>query len=82
MKAIIEFDLNDDDDRRAHERCVCSLDMALALWEIRNNLRKRSERAAESLKEDADVFDGVDLVLDQLSELLEEHNINVDRLIR
>jgi len=29
MKATLEFDLNDPDDRMAHFRCVKSLDMAI-----------------------------------------------------
>jgi len=37
LKAILEFDLNDPDDRQAHLRCVKSLEMAAALFEIVNN---------------------------------------------
>jgi len=35
MKAKLEFDLNDQEDAMAHLRCVKSLDMAIALWKIR-----------------------------------------------
>jgi hypothetical protein len=34
MKAILEFDLDDHDDKMAHLRCVKSLDLALFIWDI------------------------------------------------
>jgi len=34
MKAKLEFDLDDFDDKMAHNRCVKATDMALVLWEI------------------------------------------------
>lgn len=37
MKATLTFNLDDPDDRMAHLRCVKSLDMAIALFEIKNN---------------------------------------------
>ena len=36
MKAILEFDLNDQDDVEAHLRCVKSIDMVLALDRIKS----------------------------------------------
>jgi len=42
MKAVLEFDLNDLDDIRAHNRCIKATDMALALFEIEINLKKQS----------------------------------------
>jgi len=84
MKAILEFDLNDPDDRMSHLRCVKSLEMALALWEIRMNLRKYSERTAEAKEftnEESDVFNGIDIVLERIHEIFEENNIDVEELI-
>jgi hypothetical protein len=84
MKAILEFDLNDPDDRISHLRCVKSLEMALALWEIRMNLRKYSERTAEAKEftnEESDVFNGIEIVLERIHEIFEENNINVEELI-
>ena len=40
MKAQLNFDLDDFDDRIAHERCSKALDMALVLWELQYNTRK------------------------------------------
>lgn len=40
MKATLTFNLSEPDDVMNHNRCVQSLDMALALWEIRQELFK------------------------------------------
>lgn len=37
MTATLTFNLDDPDDRMAHLRCVKSLEMAVALFEIANN---------------------------------------------
>ena len=34
MKATLEFNLADPADKMAHFRCVKSLDMALAIWDL------------------------------------------------
>jgi hypothetical protein len=40
MKAVLKFDLNDEEERMAHFRCVKSLDMALAMWDFAGALRR------------------------------------------
>jgi len=80
-KAILEFDLNDHDDKMAHLRCVKSIDMALVLFEISYNLKKKCENICEGMEADSDQFDGVYTVFQQISELLDEHGINIDELI-
>jgi hypothetical protein len=37
MKAILEFNLDEPEDQRAHRRCIESTKMAIALFEILNN---------------------------------------------
>ena len=37
MKAVIEFDLDDADDRQAHLRCIKALDMSIAIWNVVHN---------------------------------------------
>jgi len=39
MKAILEFDLNDIDDKRAHEQAISGASAHLCLWEIDQFLR-------------------------------------------
>lgn len=50
MKATLTFNLDDPDDRKAHLRCVKSLDMAIALFEIMNN-SSRNVRDLEHYEE-------------------------------
>jgi len=38
MKAILTFNLENRDERMEHLRCIKSLDMAIALFDIRNEL--------------------------------------------
>lgn len=40
MKAILTFNLENRDERMEHLRCVKSLDMAIALFDIKNELYK------------------------------------------
>jgi hypothetical protein len=79
MKGTLEFDLNDPDDRMEHERCVKSTDMAIVLWEVMTNSYRS---LTNGYGEDDDYHKGVDAVYDHLKELLYEHSIDVDKLIR
>lgn len=85
MKAKLEFDLNDPDDRMEHMAAVKASDMAQLLWQIRMNLRKKvySEAEAEELKHPGvDYTTGIELVLNNLYELFDEYNINIEELTR
>ena len=65
-EAILKYDLNDTDDAMAHMRAIKSLDMALALWEIRYNTKKSIGYALEGkdLKgESVSNYDVLDLSL-------------------
>jgi hypothetical protein len=79
MKAKLEFDLDDFDDRMSHMRCVKSTDMASILFEMSTNARKRIIMGSENGEE---YYKGVDDVFNKFRELMEEHNINIDELIR
>jgi hypothetical protein len=79
MKAKLEFDLDDFDDRMAHLRCVKSTDMAIVLSEMTSNARKRITMGSDYGDE---YYRGVDAVFEKLRDLMEEHNINVEELIR
>ena len=75
MRATLTFNLVDPDDCMAHMRCVKSLDMALAMWEFSVKLR-----SIVNTSEDGKWIDE-DLVWKAWSETLEDHNINLDKLI-
>ena len=77
MKATLEFNL--PDDQMEFNRVNQSLDMACALFDILQ-LRKSLESRFED-NTNNDVFDGIDAMAKGISDILEEHNINIDKLI-
>jgi hypothetical protein len=81
MKAKLQYDLNDFDDRMAHLRAVKSMDMASALFDITRNLRKNVIRKFEDDDREYGVFDGIQEVFDRIHEILGENNIDIDELI-
>jgi hypothetical protein len=76
-KAILEFDLNDLDDRLDHKQCIKANDMACVIWEFTYNTKKSTEHVIEG----KDGYEVLDLIYDKFFRLLEEHNINIDELI-
>lgn len=77
--ATISFNLEDQDDELAFNRFVKSTDMAMVLWELMNNTKKKVEYEMESQKLDG--YDTLDLVFEKILELMEERNINLSELI-
>jgi len=80
MKANLEFDLNDFDDKLSHFRCVKALDMACALWEFQMNSRKALLSKVTD-QENLTPEDAVNIVFNHFNDLLNEHDINPDTLI-
>ena len=79
-KATITYDLTDPDDRLEHLRAIKATDMALVIWELVYNTRKRIEY-------DIDVnYLGGNAVLDwimvEIGERLDEHGIVIDDLVK
>lgn len=81
-KAILEYDLNDSDDKMEFERTTKSLDMALAIWEFAYNTKKTFQRELEANDKTKDEeYELLDKVYERFWEILNEHNINIDDLI-
>jgi len=79
MKATLEFNL--PDDQMEFNRATQALDMACALFDILQ-LRKATERKCENMAyKTEDIFDGIQFMAEGINEILEEHNINIDKLI-
>jgi hypothetical protein len=55
------------------------LDMALALWDITHNTKKRLEWSMEG--KEIDKYEALDMVYEKIYEILDEHNIKLDDLI-
>jgi hypothetical protein len=77
MKATLTYNLDDEDDRKAHLRSLKSLDMTLALFKILYTLPRelRDERREDPYNE------GVNEVFQKIVHILTEHNIELDDLI-
>lgn len=82
MKAILEFNLDEMEDQMSHLRATKSTDLALALWEIQNNMKHLIEN---SLDDDSGSVDKQYELLDKVQEFinvtLEEHGIILEDLI-
>jgi len=79
MKARLNFDLEDEDDRYAYAKCNKATDMALAIFEIQYNLRRKIEAKIENSTEEPSAFTVLDWVFDELNDELS--SINIDELI-
>jgi len=79
MKAQLTFDLDDYDDKIEHLRCVQAGDLCSAVWEFMNNTKKGLTENA--LKQNLDLEDAINLVYIHFWEILEERNIDIDKLI-
>jgi len=78
MKATLEFNLEDPDERIEHLRCLKALDMALFIWDL-NKLHTNSQDNP-NLNEDTVIM--VDALFDKIYYLMDEHGINLDELLR
>lgn len=83
-KAILEFELEDLDDKMAHLRCIKSTDMASALFDIMHNTKKSCKNVVECMldnKETCTPYEAIDVVFERIYEILEDNNIKLDELI-
>ena len=79
-KAILEYNLDDADDSMAHLRAVKSLDMALVLWEMAYNTKKKICDEIE-FQEIKDPYEVVDRIMEKLHEEMNDRGINLDELV-
>jgi hypothetical protein len=80
--ALIKYDLSDQDDRMEFQRANKSFDMAMMLWELMYNYKKKFYRQLETDAESTDSeYELIDSIFKSIHELAEEHNINIDELI-
>jgi hypothetical protein len=68
MKAKLIFNMDEPEDVIAHLRCTKALDMAL--WDFSNKLKSISKYGS-----------GDEDISQEFYNILEEHNINLDKLV-
>lgn len=84
MKAILEFNLDDFDDKLSHLRAVNSTSLALFIWDIKHNLKKKIDhKISQALEEDKNItpHDSLEIIYDEIHGLLAEYGIDIDSLI-
>jgi len=80
MKATFVFDMNDPEDMMDHKRMSNALGMALVLWELKVNVKKKMEYVL-----DTDNLSGqetLDRVFEMIGELMEDQGLNMENLIQ
>jgi hypothetical protein len=75
--ARLEFNLSDSEDLASYHRTVNSDKMAMALFEITNNLIRTVEHRAEHSDKDV-----IDLFGEELEKIINDCYINIDELIQ
>lgn len=80
MKAILEFNLDEQDDRVAHLRAVKALDMAIALWDMEEYLRRQTKYASDLMP--IEVYKNLEEVRDKFREIMSERSLDIDELLK
>ena len=79
MKAVLEFDLNDFEDKKAHFRAVKAFDLASAIYYFAYNSKKRMLWEVEG--KDLTPEDAIELVFNEFHANINEHGIVIEDLI-
>ena len=83
-KGILEFDLNEPDDRMAFKRANKATDMAIALHEIQFNLKKRIGHQLEGADikgEKISNYEVLEMVFDKIHNTINELNIDIEEIL-
>ena len=79
MKATLQFNLDNPDDKIEHMRCVKATDMALMLWDIKQKIRSKL-KYSEDLSED-ELYQW-EVMQDEFYSIADDYGINLDLLIQ
>ena len=79
MKAKLEFDLDEADDKIAHMRCVKATDMALMLWDIKQKIRSKLKYSVDLSEDELHQWE---VMQDEFYSIADDYGINLDLLIQ
>lgn len=79
MKATLTFNLSDPDDSRDYYLVNKSSDMAMFIWQISHNTKKELEYEIDAKKKMSS-YETLDMLFEKIHELLNEHDININKL--
>ena len=77
MKAILEYDLNDFDERREHMIALKGRDMLGVLYELSNHLRYEIRKNESNSDEAVAIYEKIQ---NKFYELLLDENISIEHL--
>lgn len=82
MKATLEFDLDNLDDREAHLRAIKATEMAIFIWDFVYNGMRAIEHEVENHPDNyKDPYEMIELFRKTIMEELEDKNININELV-
>jgi len=79
MKAKLEFDLDNADDKMEHMRCVKATDMALMLWDIKQKIRSKLKYSNDLSEDELHQWE---VMQDEFYSIADDYGINLDLLIQ
>ena len=80
MKGILEFNLDDPIDEAAYMRAVKATKLAVTLWDMDQYLRAKTKYAPDSMS--PEVYDALLEARDKLHEIMSDHSIDLDELLK
>lgn len=78
-KAILEFDLNEPDDREEHKRMLKSLDIMLVLWDYDNYLRGQLKYNEDGLTDQQ--YEVLEKARKEFYDILNKRGVSFDELL-
>lgn len=77
MKAILEFNFNEDnDDRSEFQDAINGTKWKMAMWELDQHLRAETKYAPDTMHEE--YYNALQATRDKLHQILNEDNLNLD----
>lgn len=80
-KVKLIFDLSKEGDTQEYLIASKAIEMSSIIWQFLRNSRKNIEWKIENSSEELDAFDAIELCFERFGELLEEHDVNIDKLV-
>lgn len=78
-KVVIEFNLDNADDKREYYQYNKSEDMAMFIWQLAYNTKKELEYDIET-KGKMSNYDTLDMLFEKIGQMLTDYDINVNKL--
>ena len=80
MKSELHFNLDDYDDKIEYLKCVQASDLCSAIHEFIYNTKKALKNEAEA--KELDAYEAINSVYEKFWDILNEHNIHIDKLVQ